>query len=117
MSDEAGVTTSEDMFDPYDEGQGFYWKTKDGKKMKPEDMETSHIKNCVRMLERQLANRPDEYAYGEPDGDMAQDAFHAEIRHNDQLEEDLREAVKIFEHELKRREQVSDLQLSDHKQS
>jgi len=27
-----------------------YWKTADGKKLRIVDMETSHIENCIRML-------------------------------------------------------------------
>lgn len=80
------------------------WTTKDGKTLKLRDMETSHIENCIRMLERFLATKPDPYAYGEPDNDtMAYDAFMSEVRHNDQLEEDAIEQIAKFKQELKRR--------------
>lgn len=49
-----------------------YWTTRDGRKLVIEDMETSHILNCIRMMDRQMcaainkaANRNDE-CYAEP---------------------------------------------------
>ena len=32
------------------------WKTKDGKTLNISDMETSHIKNCITMLTRNMPN-------------------------------------------------------------
>ena len=34
----------------------FVWTTKDGKRLKLRDMETSHIENCIKMLERSLSD-------------------------------------------------------------
>lgn len=31
-----------------------YWETKDGKRLNIKDMETSHIKNCIAMLKREM---------------------------------------------------------------
>ena len=79
------------------------WRTRAGEIIDVKDMQTSHIENSIAMLKRTLANRPDPYIYGEPTGEMAQDAFHAEIRHNDQVEEALRKDIAGLEAELKAR--------------
>lgn len=49
-----------------------YWTTKDGRKLNIKDMDTNHIFNCIRMLDRQMVmainkamNRNDE-VYAEP---------------------------------------------------
>lgn len=49
-----------------------YWTTKDGRKLKISEMKTSHILNCIRIMDRQMcaainkaANRNDE-CYAEP---------------------------------------------------
>ena len=49
-----------------------YWTTREGKKLKISEMKTSHILNCIRMMDRQMcaainkaANRNDE-SYAEP---------------------------------------------------
>ena len=31
-----------------------YWTTKDGRKLKISEMKTSHILNCIRMMDRQM---------------------------------------------------------------
>lgn len=80
------------------------WRTKAGQYMKIKDMETSHIENRIRMLERKVASRPDPYAWGEPEGDAAQDAFNSEIRHNDYLEELFIGKIEQFKKELKKRQ-------------
>lgn len=49
-----------------------YWTTREGKKLKISEMETSHIYNCIRLMDRQMVaainkamNRNDE-CYAEP---------------------------------------------------
>ena len=49
-----------------------YWTTREGKKLKISEMETSHIFNCIRLMDRQMVkainramNRNDE-CYAEP---------------------------------------------------
>lgn len=49
-----------------------YWTTRDGRKLVIEDMETTHIYNCIRMMDQQMVrainkamNRNDE-CYAEP---------------------------------------------------
>lgn len=49
-----------------------YWTTKDGRKLKISEMKTSHILNCIRLMDRQMcaainraANKNDE-CYAEP---------------------------------------------------
>lgn len=85
------------------------WTTREGVKMKVSEMETSHIENCIRILVRAIASRPDEYMYGEPDNDtMALDAFNSEVRHNDQLQEDMENQIKVFKKELRSRYESKD---------
>lgn len=40
--------------DCYDEPDWNYWETKDGEKIAVKDMSESHIKNCIRMLEKEI---------------------------------------------------------------
>lgn len=79
------------------------WKTKDGTVLNIRDMETSHIINCINMLRRTIASRPDEYAWGEPEGEMAQDCFNSEVRRNDHIENQMRQQINIFKKELESR--------------
>ena len=39
------------------------WVTKDGKKLKIKDMETSHIQNCIKFVNRKINGR--QWAYAE----------------------------------------------------
>lgn len=45
-----------------------FWTTRDGVRLNIEDMETSHIKNCIRMLQKQIIDpwtiHGDEPKYG-----------------------------------------------------
>lgn len=75
------------------------WRTRAGEYMKIRDMETSHIQNCIRMLERKLTSRPVEQVYI-GDSDYAEDAVESENRHNEWLTELFSEKIKQFKHEL-----------------
>jgi len=84
------------------------WKTKDGTKIKIKDMESSHIKNCIRMLER--CHEHEKYlgwtAIGGLTGEMAIEAAETamlsleENGFNDRADE----FIFAFEQELERRQ-------------
>ena len=77
------------------------WKTKEGKEIEIKDMETSHIKNCLNMLERKgfvSMTTLDLYlSCSDPNGEMAQIAFEQELM-------DLRVTnfIDLFTEELER---------------
>jgi len=77
----------------------FYWTTRDGQRLQPKDMETSHIKNCIKMLESQIidpwAVHGDEPKYG------AGGYMDSVLNENN---EKLERSIKIFEEELNSRE-------------
>ena len=75
------------------------WKTQDGDILAINEMETSHIKNCIKMLERHLTSKPDEAIYT-GDNFNAEQAVESENRHNDQLAENIRDQIKEFTNEL-----------------
>lgn len=41
-----------------------YWKTKDGRILKIKDMETSHLKNVVRLLDKDIDRISDQIQHG-----------------------------------------------------
>lgn len=62
--------------------KAFEWTTNDGRKISVKDMEDSHLLNTIRMLQRgarALQSRETAICFilGEPQGEMAQDAYHA----------------------------------------
>lgn len=80
------------------------WTTKDGKKIRVSDMETSHIENALRMLRRKGCISPriiDSYLGSEPNGDAALDAYHAEL--SEIMSHPTSEFIDYFEEELKLR--------------
>lgn len=81
----------------------YIWTTAAGQEIPVTEMENGHLVNTIKYLRRMLASKPDPYAYGEPDGDAAQDAFNAEIRHNEALPEAYEAALEAMEEELERR--------------
>lgn len=81
------------------------WKTKEGKILSIKKMETSHINNCIRILERNgfvSVQTLSFYLYGpKPIGDMAQLAYEQEC--NEIFELQPTPYLDAFEKELKRR--------------
>jgi hypothetical protein len=58
------------------------WTTKDGRKIPIKDMEDGHLLNAIRMLQckasaLQSRETASYFMLGEPQGEMAQDAYHA----------------------------------------
>ena len=81
------------------------WKTKNGREIEVEDMETSHIENSLNMMKRQGFIGPSTLAFytscERPRGDAARYAFEGEI---DQiLEAPVSEFIDVFEEELQKR--------------
>lgn len=79
------------------------WKMRDGTKIRISDMKISHIENCIKMLNRCIV---DPYAYGEPEGDAAHDAFMCGARLIEERNDALNHDISVFEKELKRRGQL-----------
>ena len=79
------------------------WQTQSGEILEIKDMETSHIQNCIRMLERLLATKPPETAYMGT-SEYAQDACDQEDRINRQKAEQVEEMIRSFRAELRLRE-------------
>lgn len=92
----------------------YFWTTRDGKRLNVMDMETSHIKNCIRMLERTIDSYPGEQVYM-GDSYNAEQAVESENRLNEDKLERLQYSVRRLEAELMRRGEVSDLLLKAQK--
>jgi len=76
------------------------WKTKNGQILKPSEMETSHILNCINMLNKFLSTKPERMEYG-GESEHALDAVEQENRHNEIIKEEVMSCVKSFKRELK----------------
>jgi hypothetical protein len=85
------------------------WTTKDGTKLKIRNMETSHIKNCIRMLERYHENERalGWGAIGGLSGEMAIEAAESAMLSLEEngFEDKADEFIFAFEQELERREE------------
>jgi len=61
-----------------------YWETKDGRNLKIELMETSHIKNCINLLKRNLQKLDeDELDYYSDYFDFKINEFEKELKKRD----------------------------------
>ena len=78
------------------------WIDKNGKSWEVSEMETSHIENCIRLLEKAIDSAPEEQFYM-GDSDYAESAVDAENRHNADILEELEDKLGVFENELKSR--------------
>lgn len=83
------------------------WRTATGQVMDVKEMTSSHIKNSISMLKRQLEARPATQVYV-GDSDHGNDWVEQENRHNDEIEKDIKSTISSLERELKRRELATD---------
>jgi hypothetical protein len=78
------------------------WTTKDGTKIKLSEMETSHLVNSIKLLERSVARVPDYMVYT-GNGEMAEQAVESENRHNEAIAEEMQDMIKLLIDELNSR--------------
>jgi len=64
------------------------WETKDGQIIDMKDMSDNHLNNCIKMIERQLRDKPDNYVYM-GDSYYAEQSVELENEHNIRLEKKL----------------------------
>lgn len=79
------------------------WVTSSGQKLKYSEMEESHIKNCIKMMQRQLEARPPEANADSGDSDGAYWAKVSEDRHNERLANSIERTISELTNELERR--------------
>ena len=61
-----------------------YWTTKEGVKIKLTELSDSHLDNCIKMMKRDMKNRPP-YAIYNGQGEAAEDAVEQENRVNEEI--------------------------------
>ena len=79
-----------------------YWITQTGEKLKVKEMTTQHIENCIRMLQKHIATKP-ERGYYMGISDYGEEWVEMENRQNDEKEEMFISWINSFKRELKRR--------------
>jgi hypothetical protein len=93
-----------DAYDPTDYDDDFNtWHMKGGKSIAVQDMDISHIKNCIKLLESQLKKRPVDYGPDPDDGDGAYWGKLSEERHNAETAENIERWLDRFDDELRHR--------------
>lgn len=84
------------------------WTMKDGTQILVKDMETSHIKNCMRLMERNKFRAAEELLrLPMPNGEHAQDAYNQELSYLSSA--DVSDVFPIYEEmqiELARRAEI-----------
>ena len=92
-----------DAYDPTDFDDDLNtWHMKNGRSIAVEDMEISHIKNCLKMLNKRLEEDPGDQVYM-GDSELAEEAVESENRLNQETRENIHRWIDHFEDELKRR--------------
>lgn len=85
------------------------WRQKVGAEIKVADMGYRHIKNCIRLLERHLAQDPGFMGTCSEDSDGAQMAVECEEHHNQALRQYLENWIAHFKQEIISRESGKDM--------
>ena len=79
-----------------------YWETKDGTEIRIKDMETSHIENCIRMLQRKF--KDGKAIVIEQGGSMGADNMDIDFWEEEvDRTKEYKDWIKTFKKELKRR--------------
>lgn len=74
------VEASRNRRSPKPKKRKLTWTTKDGRVLEPRNMETTHIQNCMELLERRKFEREIQMlCLPGPNGEHAQDAFESEL--------------------------------------
>ena len=85
------------------------WKTKDGKEIAVEDMETSHIENALALLEREGFIGEETLNFylstSGPSGDIAQ--YYFEQEQDQVFRSPISSFIDLFEKELMKRKKIN----------
>jgi len=75
-----------------------YWETKEGEELVIKDMETYHIENCIKFLERKIKNGETIRIYG------GMDWFDSVPWYDEEdITDELKNYIRTFKHVLKTR--------------
>lgn len=86
-----------------------YWTTKDGTKLNIKDMETSHIRNCIKMLNKLESFKAISCyeASAFSNGEIASEILEQEgNRLLEEGDDDIQDQIYVFEAELRQRGEI-----------
>ncbi len=79
------------------------WKTRDGKKLKPSEMEDGHIRNCISLMKRNINDASDNFCDYSGDADGAYWAGICNDRDTQDYIDHAEAVIEEFEKELESR--------------